>query len=84
MGKSDEGMSTAVEIPKDILDLVTSNGTNELPGAANALVIVVRLRAYWGRIAELAGGRSFEAEQWLYVYKWAVEQERKFRKISEA
>lgn len=76
--QSAAGNVATIDIPPDILDLVTEHGANELPQVAPPL-IVVRLRAYWGRIADLASGRTSEADRWLHAYRWAIEQEHRLR-----
>ena len=77
--------SMEVVIPADILDLVTIHGANGLPSrgkdGVNRSVLTVRLRAYWGRLTELAVGRAQEADRWLYAYVWAVREERRIGKL---
>lgn len=70
-----------IDIPADILDIVTDSGANQLPrdAGAKASLIAIRLRAYWRRLAELARGHSIEADRWLGAYYWAIETERRLR-----
>lgn len=70
-------VSETIAIPRDIFELVSSTGPLSLSSscALPEYVATVRLRSYWARIADLAVGRTTEAERWLGVYHWAVEQE---------
>ena len=68
-----------IDIPSDILELVTNHGNAVLPLSGDLChrdsIVAVRLRAYWGRLRDLALGRTAEADRWLGAYNWAVEQE---------
>lgn len=70
-----------IAIPAEILELVSYAGPSS-QSTVTALsiseyVATVRLRSYWARLADLALGRTNEAERWLGAYHWAVEQESK-------
>jgi hypothetical protein len=79
MNSNMEPPRSSLLIPPEILELVTNNGQFDLPSAAvldgSDSIVIVRLRSYWGRLAELASGRVTEADRWLSAYNWAVEQE---------
>src|SRR5436309_1248944 len=65
----------SVDIPSDILELVTNHGNSVLPLSGDLYhrdsVAAVRLRAYWGRLRDLAQGRTADADRWLGAYNWA-------------
>ena len=79
MNSKSESAHTPIVIPAEILELVTNHGQFDLPRSfeidSHDSIVVVRLRAYWGRLAELASGRTTEADKWLVAYNWAIEQE---------
>ena len=70
-----------LEVPTEILDLVTESGGHQLPRfdelTTESSVIFIRLWSYWRRLAELARGHVKEADRCLEAYNWAVETERR-------
>lgn len=71
-------MLDPIAIPAEILELVSFTDPLSLSTATPSIpqyVAIVRLRSYWARLADLALGRTKEAERWLGAYHWAVDQE---------